>query len=88
MPLHYMIDTAQRLITITGEYADDGEWRVLLGQLLEDSRQRPGLPSQGLRSASTLVDAATAIGIIDVVHFVTKTSVAFVLDAPAVVGRC
>jgi hypothetical protein len=69
MPLHYTIDTAQQLITITGEYADAAEWRVLLGQILSDPRRRTGFAFlRDLRGASTPVDAETVIGIIDVVR--------------------
>ena len=69
MPLHYTIDTAQQLITITGEYADAAEWRVLLGQILSDPRRRTGFSFlRDLRGASTPVDAETVIGIIDVVR--------------------
>ena len=69
MPLHYTIDAAQQLITITGEYADAGEWRVLLRQVLDDPRRRPGFAFlRDLREASTPVDAATVVGIIDVVR--------------------
>ena len=69
MPLHYTIDTARQLITITGEYADSAEWRVLLGQILADPRRQAGFAFlRDLRDASAPVDAETVIGIIEVVR--------------------
>ena len=69
MPLQYTIDTAQQLITITGEYADAAEWRVLLGQILADPRRQAGFAFlRDLRDASAPVDAETVIGIIEVVR--------------------
>jgi hypothetical protein len=69
MPLHYTIDEAQQLITITGEYADAAEWKGLLGQIVGDPRRRPGYAFlRDLRDATTPVDAATVVGIIEVVQ--------------------
>ncbi len=69
MPLHYTIDPVGRLVTITGEYAVPEEWRVLLAQLLADPRRQPGFAFlRDLREATTPVDAATVVGIIEVVR--------------------
>jgi len=69
MPLRYTIDTTRQLVTITGEYAQAEEWRELLGQVLNDPRRRPGFAFlRDLREATTPVDAATVVGIIDVVQ--------------------
>jgi hypothetical protein len=69
MPLEYAIDAAQQLVTITGEYAQPEEWQQLLQRLLDDPRRRPGFAFlRDLRQATRPVDAATVIGIIDVVR--------------------
>jgi len=69
MPLHYSIDTVHELVTITGEYAQADEWRELLGRVLNDPRRRPGFAFlRDLRDATTPVDAAAVVGIIDVVR--------------------
>ena len=68
MPLVYDIDEARRLITITGEYAAAEEWRDLLSRILDDPRRKAGFGFlRDLRKATTPVDAATVVGIIDVV---------------------
>lgn len=69
MPLNYTIDPDQRLITITGEYAHPDEWRALLARVLTDPRREPGFAFlRDLRGATTPVDAATVVGIIEVVR--------------------
>jgi hypothetical protein len=69
MPLAYTIDTQQRLITITGEYADAAEWKALLGAVLHDTRRQPGFAFlRDLRHATTPVDVATVIGIMETVR--------------------
>ncbi len=69
MPLQYRIDAAQQLVTITGEYAQPEEWKELLARVLNDPRRRPGFAFlRDLRDATTPVDAATVVGIIDVVR--------------------
>jgi hypothetical protein len=68
MPLSYRIDARQRLITIVGEYADAAEWRALLQRVYEDPQRQPGFAFlRDLRDATTPVDAATVIAIMDVV---------------------
>jgi hypothetical protein len=42
VPLDYVIDQEQRLITITGGYADAEEWKMLLGRVLNDPRHESG----------------------------------------------
>lgn len=69
MPLHYTIDTARRLVTITGEYSQPEEWRDLLRRVLSDPRREPGFAFlRDLRGATKPVDAATVVGIIAVVR--------------------
>jgi hypothetical protein len=68
MPLAYTIDVDRRLITITGEYADAGEWKDLLGRILSDPRRTPGFAFlRDLRGATRPVDAATVVAIVEVV---------------------
>jgi hypothetical protein len=69
MPLHYTIDPARRLVTITGEYSQPDEWRELLLRVLNDPLREPGFAFlRDLRQATTPVDAATVVGIIAVVR--------------------
>ena len=42
VPLDYVIDQEQRLITITGGYADAEDWKILLGRVLNDPRHESG----------------------------------------------
>ena len=71
MPLAYDIDPVQRLVTITGEYSDAAEWQDVLGRVLDDARHEVGFRLlRDLRKATTPVDPATVVGVIDVVrHF-------------------
>ena len=69
MALDYRIDPAERLITITGEYADAAEWETLLTRILGDAAWHPGLAFlRDLRDASTPVDAATVVGLMEAVR--------------------
>ena len=66
--LHYVIDPARRLTTITGEYSVADEWKTLLGAILRDPQWQPGFGFlRDLRGATTPVDAAAVIRIMDVV---------------------
>jgi hypothetical protein len=66
--LHYLIDPARRLTTISGEYAVADEWTTLLGAILGDPLWQPGFGIlRDLRGATTPVDAATVIRIMEVV---------------------
>jgi hypothetical protein len=68
MPLAYTIDTEQRLITITGEYASAEAWKALLSRMLHDPRRESGFAFlRDLRLATTPVDAATVAQIIEAV---------------------
>jgi hypothetical protein len=68
MPLAYSIDSDQRLVTITGEYADAAEWARLLNAILNDPKLQPGFGFlRDLRDATRPVTPATVVGIIDVV---------------------
>jgi hypothetical protein len=67
--LTYTIDQDQRLITIVGEYAHPDEWKALLSRVLHDPRRKPGFAFlRDLRAATTPVDAATVVGIMNVVR--------------------
>lgn len=69
MPLSYTIDPEQRLITITGEYAEAAEWQRLLQRLLDDPARQPGFSIlRDLRGATTPVSAASVVGLMDVVR--------------------
>lgn len=69
MALTYTIDTHQRLITITGEYAAADAWNELLGRILDDPRREPGFAMlRDLRDATTPTDAETVVAVIDVVR--------------------
>ena len=67
--LSYTIDEARGLITITGDYADPAEWERLLTALETDPR-RPEAPLilRDQRGGTTPVDAATVVGIMEVVR--------------------
>ena len=68
MPLAYVIDRDQRLVVITGEYAEPGEWTDLLGRILSDPRRQPGFAFlRDVRATTRPVDAATVIEIMAVV---------------------
>ncbi len=69
MPLTYVIDPDARLITITGEYAGAAEWHALLARILEDPEREPGFAFlRDLRAATTPVDAAAVVGLMDAVR--------------------
>lgn len=96
MPLSYHIDTERRLVTITGEYADDTEWRALLRRIGDDPAHQPGFAFlRDLRSARHPVDASTVMRIVAVVREFweeLRVSRAAIVtprdrDAPAVVAH-
>jgi hypothetical protein len=69
MPLEYRIDAGAGIVTIRGDYADAGEWRVLLGAVAHDPDFRPGLAFiRDLRGSSQPVGAETVVGIMAVVR--------------------
>ena len=69
MPLDYVVDSDQRLVVITGEYAAPSEWADLLSRVLDDPRREPGFAFlRDLRGATTPVDTATVIQIMAVVR--------------------
>jgi hypothetical protein len=69
MPLAYIIDRDQRLVVITGEYAEASEWADLLGRVLSDPRRQPGFAFlRDLRGATAAVNAATVVQIMAVVR--------------------
>jgi len=69
LALSYAIDAAQELVIITGEYSDAEEWQRVLASLLTDPRMRGGFGFlRDLREATTPVDAATVVGLMDAVR--------------------
>jgi hypothetical protein len=69
VPLTYVIDATQELVVITGEYSDAEEWQRLLASILTDPRMREGFGFlRDLRAATTPVDAATVVGLMDTVR--------------------
>jgi hypothetical protein len=69
MPLAYLVDPDQRLVVISGEYADAEEWADLLGRVLADPRRQPGFAFlRDLRGAVAPVDTGTVIQIMAVVR--------------------
>jgi hypothetical protein len=69
MPLSYSIDTAQSIVTITGDYAEPEEWRVLLTKVSADPRYQRGSDFlRDLRTSEHPVSAQSVMGIIAVVR--------------------
>jgi hypothetical protein len=69
MPLHYDIDNTERIVTITGDYAETSEWRVLLAAIAEDPHYRRGLGFlRDLRASEHRSAPTRWIGIIAVVR--------------------
>ena len=71
MPLAYALDADQRLITITGDYAEAAEWRELLQRMLEDPQREPGFAIlRDLRGSSTPIATSSVVALMKVVqHF-------------------
>ena len=69
MPLSYRIDRDRRVVTITGDYAEPAEWRVLLAGLAADPNLTPGCGFlRDLRASAHPVSAEAVVGIIAVVR--------------------
>ena len=69
MPLAYLVDPDQRLVAISGEYADHHEWSELLGRVVADPRRQSGFAFlRDLREAVKPVDAAVVLNIMQVVR--------------------
>jgi hypothetical protein len=69
MALTYEIDPGRRLVTITGEYADEAGWKALLLALIDDPAYERGFAFlRDLRSARHPVDASTVVRIFEVVR--------------------
>lgn len=69
MALSYRIDPAQRIVTITGDYAEATEWRTLLAAVAADPAYGPGFSFiRDLRASTHPVSAEAVIGIIAVVR--------------------
>jgi hypothetical protein len=69
VPLAYHIDEHRKLVTITGDYAEPAEWRVLLDRVGSDPRLKPGFGfMRDLRYSTHPVDTQAVMGIIAVVR--------------------
>jgi hypothetical protein len=69
MPLAYRIDPLQRIVTITGDYAEPAEWRTLLAEVSADPEYHRGFSFiRDLRASEHPVSAQAVIGIIAVVR--------------------
>lgn len=69
MPLAYAIDKPRRLVIITGEFANQDDWRVLLAAVLRDPAYERGFSFlRDLRKATRPVDAETVARIVAVVR--------------------
>lgn len=69
MPLSYSIDPAQGIVTVTGDYADAAEWRVLLTAVSRDAEYKRGFSFiRDLRGSKHPVSAQTVVGIMAVVR--------------------
>lgn len=69
MPLVYRIDSHQRIVTITGDYAEPAEWRTLLAAIAADPRDVRGYGFlRDLRTSTHPVSPEAVIGIIAVVR--------------------
>ena len=69
MPLSYSIDAANSIVTISGDYAEPAEWRVLLAAIAADPQYRRGSSFvRDLRTSLHPVNAQAVVGIIAVVR--------------------
>jgi len=69
MPLAYRIDPDAGIVTITGDYAEPSEWKVLLGTIVRDPGYRPGFSFiRDLRKAAHPVSAEAVRSIIALVR--------------------
>jgi hypothetical protein len=69
MPLSYSIDRVNAIVTITGDYAEGADWRVLLTNVARDPNYQRGFCFlRDLRSSAHPVTAEAVVGIIAVVR--------------------
>jgi hypothetical protein len=69
MPLRYCLDASRQIITITGDYAEPGEWRVLLDAIAADPDLARGYGFlRDLRASANPVSPESVVGIIAVVR--------------------
>ena len=96
MALRYDVNAAQRIVTITGDYAEPGEWRALLTAVAQDPNYPGGYGFlRDVRASAHPVTAESVIGIIAVVRefwqrlkvrraaIVTRPTI----DAPAMIAH-
>ena len=83
LPLDYLIDSEQRLITITGEYADAEAWKFLLSRVLHDPRYDAGFAFlRDLRRATTPVNTSAVARVVDAGTGVLALSATFSRSHP------
>src|SRR5215212_5161422 len=69
MALVYDIDPRRRIVTITGDYAQPDEWRVLLAAIARDPEYSPGYSFlRDVRVSAHPVGPEAVVGIIAVVR--------------------
>ena len=69
MPLAYSIDPIEGIVTVTGDYAEAADWRVLLQAVASDPNYRRGFSFiRDLRRSAHPVGPQTVVGIIAVVR--------------------
>jgi hypothetical protein len=69
MPLSYRLDLEDRIVIITGDYAEPAEWRVMLGRVAGDPDYSPGFGFlRDLRASEHPVTAGSVVGIMSVVR--------------------
>ena len=69
MPLAYQIDPARKLVSITGEFSSDLEWKAVLNAVAEDPDYQQGFSFlRDLRNATQPVDAHVVRRILEVVR--------------------
>ena len=69
MALAYRVDPAQRLVTITGEYANAAEWLKLAGKVLRDKQVEAGFGFlRDLRGATRVPDTSMVVSAFQVVQ--------------------
>ena len=69
MALSYQIVPSRKLVTITGEFSTDVEWRTVLQAVADDPQYQPGFSFlRDLRDATQPIDAQTVRRILEVVQ--------------------
>lgn len=67
--LAYQVDTAERIVTITGEYGTGEDWKALLTQILHDPLLQPGFAFlRDRRGVAADVEVATVVAVVDAIR--------------------